>query len=322
MVAKRKRLTKAEGMYKAKTGKWGSKKLFIVDVNAVMRNAYVPSLNGEDLFASGSKARNSWADPRIREINGEEVNTSALKGLYKLFDRYGTDADYIFCYSMIKGTKERMESSFKRGYVTEGNEYYQQINTSYMMLKECGFKVLGEENVSSKLMIYKAVVDNYSKYDKIGIITNDHSLAYLISKKVEWLNVAVTKTDICEENYPLILKCPYNTILLKYAMVGYDSVFLKVKGIHQFGEGKFLKFLDSEGIYGQDILWEEEDIIKNSTSLSEAQKAQAIDCLLELYPYEVELSGVISTSVNSRRVKTYMKKYGMDEFIGLWGTKI
>src|SRR5699024_5141464 len=157
-----------------------------------------------------------------------------------------------------------------------GNYYFDQVNTAKKLLEEVGFTVLYRNLKEADDCIVEAVHQNYEYYDKIGIFTNDHDLSHLVDEKVSWLNVKKTYADIHMDNYFQQNKCPYNSILLKKALVG-DRV-ANIKGAQGVGEKKFFKFIEHEGIYGEDVRSKEQEIIENTTILNDNQKEQALLC--------------------------------------------
>ncbi|MCH4866704.1 hypothetical protein [Bacillus sp. 1006-3] len=303
---------KAEDKVKVKK-EWKDKKsLLIVDVSAVMRSNFIKlQSEGEALF-KGKFAR----QPLSYEVNGEEMNTSAMYGLFRLFSTFGLDHDYVFCFDTPNNLLKKIDENYKANRVKMGSEYFDQVNTCYKILEESGYRVLAESGFEADHMVHQAVDDNYKFYDVIGVITNDHDLSCLVDEKVSWLNVLKTRPDITIDNYPEINKCPYNSILLKKATVGDKSD--NIAGIRNFGEKKFFKFIDEEGLYGTDIYGNEEDIIKNAVTLTDDQKEQALAALDLIYPYEVSVDARAKTEINKMVIKVFLKKYGMNSLVKLF----
>lgn len=298
----------------------GKKSLIVVDVSAVMRSKYVESVSEAEMYF---KYRNRpFRRALSYVVDGEEMNTSAMYGLFQLFQMYGTDKDYIFCFDAPNNLLKKINKNYKKNRVKMGDEYFDQVNTAYKILEESGFTVMFHDGYEGDHMVHEAVESNYDKYDHIGVITNDHDLASLIDEKVVWINTLKKRTDITMENYSIVLNCPYNAIYLKKCLVGDKSD--GIAGVYRFGEKKFQNFIEDEELYHEDIYMNEEEIIEESFTLTDIQKAEALEALELIYPLEVpdSVSARVKTDINVRVFRAFLNKYGMKSIEKLWGVGI
>lgn len=294
----------------------GQKNLIVVDVSAVCRSNYVPlTTNGEQVFFNSY--RNSGRKLSYT-VNGSDFNTSSMYGLFLLFKQYGIDNDYIFCFDTPNNLLKKINENYKKNRVSMGDDYFDQVNTAYKILDESGYRVMAQEGYEADHCVYEAVYVNYDNYDNIAVISNDKDLSALVDEKVVWVDTLKKRTDITMENYTEVLKCPYNSILLKKSLVGDTSD--NIKGVKGFGEVAFQKFVINENLEGKDILFNEEEIIKNSTTLTEEKKKEALESLQLVLPYEVSVNGEVKpySNVNKRIFKAYLRKYGMQSIINLF----
>lgn len=288
----------------------GKENLFIVDVSAVMRSNFIP-VEQTTFGANYGKFRR---EPMTFEVDGEEMNTSAMYGLFRLFSKYkDIEADYIFCFDTPGNLLKKVDQNYKANRVKMGNEYFDQVNTAMKILKESGYAVLAAGGYEADHMIHEAVIQNERLYDNIGVITNDRDLSCLVSDNVAWVNVLQTKSDITKDNYVDELKCPYNSILLKKCMVGDKSD--NIAGIRLFGEVAFERFFNEEGLHDQVIRGNEIDIIKATDLLSDDKKGQALHALDLILPLKVNVDARANRDVNRLMMQAFLKKFGMNSIV-------
>ncbi|MFV1457293.1 hypothetical protein, partial [Bacillus mycoides] len=198
-------------VFKVDVTEWvGEDNLVVVDVSAVMRSNFI-SLE-QPFGESYGKFRR---EPMSYEVNGVEMNTSSLYGLLRLFSKYKKiEADYVFCFDTPNNLLKKVDANYKANRVKMGDEYFDQVNTAYKLLKEAGYKVLAADGLEADHMVHAAVEQNVKLYDNIAVVTNDMDLSCLVQDNVVWLNTLNKNEDITMENYEQKLKCPYNSILL------------------------------------------------------------------------------------------------------------
>lgn len=290
----------------------GQKNLLVVDVSAVMRTKHLPLFSEQDRMFN---PRLRYARKLSYEVDGEEVNTSAIFGLMQLFQMYGVDNDYIFCFDAPNNLLKTINKNYKNNRVKMGDEYYDQVNTVYKWLTEVGYRTMFLEGYEGDHHIHKAVRDNLDDYDNIGVITNDKDLSSLVTDKVVWIDTLKKRPDITVDNYPLVVGCPYNMVNLYKATVGDTSD--NIKGIYRFGDKRFMKMIDEDGIYplGADVLGREEELIRESNFLNDEQKNQALESLKLVLPLEVpdtvKSKAVPSDMVDIFGHKMYLQKFGI-----------
>lgn len=299
----------------------GKKSLLVVDVSAVMRTKYVESMSGgEAMFKQKGGGSRFQRTALTYEVDGEEMNTSSMFGLFQLFQMYGTDKDYVFCFDAPNNLLKTIDKNYKKNRVKMGNEYFDQVNTVYKVLEESGFTVMIEEGYEGDHHVHEAVESNYDKYDHIGVITNDHDLSCLVDEKVSWINTLKKRTDITMENYSLVLDCPYNAILLKKCLVGDKSD--GIAGVRNFGQVKFMRFFEDEELYGEDIYMNEVSIIEESDNLTDIQKSEALDALKLIIPLSVSTSARVKKNIDELVLRAFLSKYGMKSIVKLWEVRI
>lgn len=313
--------TKAKKGDKVDFKEWeGKESLMIVDVSAHMRTNDLGDLpeNTEmgDLFFGKKKPENKWRQPLSTEIDGEEMVVTSLYRLMSLFKQYGTEHTWVFAFDVGKSFRSQIDKNYKGNRVKMGGYFYTQVNTAYKILKEAGFTVLSRNAMEADDCIMEAVNQNYDYYDKIGIITNDHDVSHLVDDKVSWINVRKTLSDIHMDNYFQQNKCPYNAILLKKTMVG--DTANKVKGITRFGEKSFLKFLDVEGIHGENVRGREKEILETTTHLTEEQRAQALYCWKVVEPRSIDIDATANEMINWDILEAFFDKYKFKSLQGIF----
>lgn len=293
-------------VFKVDIAKWqGQENLIVVDVSAVMRSNFI-SLE-QPFDGNYGKFRR---EPMSYEVNGVEMNTSSLYGLLRLFSKYKKiEADYIFCFDTPNNLLKKIDANYKANRVQMGDEYFDQVNTAYKLLKEAGYKVLAADGLEADHMVHAAVEQNASLYDNVAVVTNDKDLSCLVQDNVVWLNVLNKSGDITLENYEKELGCPYNSILLKKCMVGDKSD--NIIGIFRFGQAAFDKFFREEGLVAGEVRGNEKEIIANAETLSDDKKGQALHALELILPLEVTADARANDEINRQLMVAFMDKYGM-----------
>lgn len=296
--------------------------LIVVDVSAVMRTKYLKMYTESEKRFMGSKAK--YLRTLSYEVDGERVNTSSIFGLMQLFQMYGVNHDYIFCFDAPNNLLKKISRTYKNNRVKMGNDYFDQVNSVYRWLTDVGFRTMFLEGYEGDHHINKAVKDNYSNYDNIAIITNDKDLTHLVDEKVVWVDTLKKRTDITLDNYVDVLDCPYNMIILKKAMVGDNSD--NIKGIHRFGDKSFQKYIVREEINPSDVRYNEREIIENSTTLKPEQIEQALLSLELVNPLEVpdsvESRAIPTDRINTILHKEYLRLYGIHSIDKLFNVEL
>ena len=284
--------------------------LMIVDVSAHMRTNDAGDLKEneemEDLFYN-KKPKKFQRKVLSTEVNGEEMVVTSLFKLMDMFRMYGLNHTWVFAFDVGKSFRKQIDANYKANRVKMGNYYFDQVNTAKKLLEEAGFTVLYRNLKEADDCIVEAVHQNYEYYDKIGIFTNDHDLSHLVDEKVSWLNVKKTYADIHMDNYFQQNKCPYNAILLKKALVGDRSD--NIPGVYGIGEKKFFKFLEYEGLHGENIRGMEEDLLKNTDFLTEEQREVALHCWSLVKPKSIDIDATANDLVDLDVLRMAFKKY-------------
>lgn len=260
--------------------------LNIVDVSAVMRTFYRPLDNERALSVM---------------VEGAEYNTTHLYGLFKIFKTYGRNADYIFAYDTPinylkgddpKGAKKAgikyTQKNYKKGRKRVEDDYFIGYNLGKESLIYSGFKVLSVEGFEADHLIIQAHKELSPYYDHTNIITNDQDLAITVDTRTEWVNTIKRRGNITRANYEKKLKCPYNSIHLKKALVGDPSDNLK--GAKGFGIKSFEKLVEKEKLYEINIQGQEKELIEYTDMLTDTQKVDALKDLYIITPKEVPIN--------------------------------
>lgn len=297
------------GVYKYKFDKKSKEStLVVVDVSAVMRTNYVP------LDQTGVKfPKRTLSYP----LNGKDFNTSAMYGLLRLFTRYGLGVDYVFCFDSHINDLKAFDKTYKAGRVIPTSEYFDQLNAVRDAMIACRFNVALVEGYEADHMVHVAIQQTHQDYDRILVVTNDIDLASAVNDKVIWVNTLQKKSDICIANFEEITKCPYNTILLKKALVGDASD--KIKGVAGFGAMKFKKFLTIECLDPMNVAGNEKAIIENAATLDESMKEQGLHALHLVYPKFPPNYGIpMYTEIDNLKWLVFLTTYGMTSLIDIW----
>lgn len=303
---------KPEGYLKINIKEWETKKsLILVDVSSVMRTWYIPTEQSSFGFRR---------EPLKYEVNGVEMNTSAIFGFFKVLVKYGLQHDFIFCFDLPYGNMlKEIDSTYKANRVGNkpANEYYQQVNIVKSILEETGYQTAYEPKLEGDHLIFASAETNYDDYEKIGVITNDKDMAWLVDEKVTWIGVGNKDSDITVENYEQILDCPYNSIFLKKALVG-DSAD-NIKGVTGIGKAKFKKLSDLLGLANRQVKGKEQHIINITEHLTDKQKVEALHSLRLISPQEVTVDTKFKNKdINIPLLQGHLELYGMNSLIDHW----
>lgn len=282
------------------------KSLILIDVSAVMRTYYIPT---EERFRGYTKRK-----PLSYKVNGEEVNTSAIYGLFETLNKIGYYHDVMFCFDLPYGNFIKdFDSSYKANRPKNDymEEYFYQVNQVREALVQAGYNCLFEPKYEADHMIFKAVEENKANYEKVGVVTNDMDMSWLVDEKVSLINVTNNRTDVTKENYEGVLECPYNSIFLKKALVG-DSAD-NIKGAKGFGKVAFKKFAERNNNFeNREVKNNEEKIISMSPILTDEQKEQALHCLRMIKPLEPNISTIFENKeIDNMFMLGFLAKYGI-----------
>lgn len=276
------------------------KELVIVDVSAVMRTHYRP-LNHKF--------------PLSIELDGETFNTSALFGLLRLFQTWGLDKDYVFCYDTPMNYLKMTDAGkdYKKGRKKPQDDYYTQLNLSRKLLTSINEIVLSQSGYEADHYVVYAKEELSKYYDHTYIITNDKDLAVCVDETTTWVSTRTKQPRITMDNYVESLGCPYNAIRLKKALVGDPSD--NIKGVYRFGEKKFLDFVLSEGLDHENVFGREAEIIKESEWFDETEKESALSDLSLIIPLEVPTQEFIFQERNTDKLYQYLELFKMNSII-------
>lgn len=277
-----------------------SKELVIVDVSAVMRTFYRPM---------------NHRFPLSIELEGEQFNTSALFGLLGLYRKWGLDKDYVFCYDTPVNFLKMTEAgkNYKKGRKKPQDDYYTQLNLSRKILTSLGEIVLSQSGYEADHFVVYAKDELSPYYDHTYVVTNDKDLAVCVDETTTWSSTRSKQKDITVDNYVEELKCPYNAIRLKKALVGDPSD--NIKGVYRFGEKKFIDFVLTEGIDSENVFGREEEIIKETTWFDEEQKEMALSDLSLIMPLEVPKQEFIFQERDTDKLYEYLELFKMKSLI-------
>jgi len=277
-----------------------SKELVIVDVSAVMRTHYRP-LNHKF--------------PLSIELDNKEFNTSALFGLMRLYKAWGFDRDYVFCYDTPQNFLKMTVAgkNYKKGRAKPNDDYYTQLNLSREILISLGEVVLSQSGYEADHFVVYAKEELSPYYDHTYIITNDKDLAVCVDEKTTWVSTRAKQPNITRENYEEQLKCPYNAIRLKKALVGDASD--NIKGVYRFGEKKFSDFVLTEGLDHENAYGREEDIIRETDWFDEEEKADALGDLSLILPLEVPKQEFVFQERDTDKLYQYLELFEMNSII-------
>lgn len=294
-------------------------KLFVVDVSAMMRTNYVKLSTGsaEDIFTGYhnkfKKKELSW------EVDGETFNTSALYGLLRIFAMYGFDNYYVFCFDTPKSSRKAESDSYKAGRVKADQEYFDQVHVARTMLENVGFLTHAVEGYEADDFIVETVNQNKEFFDHVFVVSNDFDMAQTVDENVYFKNVVKSRGDITKDNFETALKCPYNSILLYKALVGDKSD--NIPGVKGFGPKAFYRFIDDENIYSDLVNIRkgrmEYNIIRDSVTLTDEKKKQALDSLRLVVPRVPKNYSEWGPrkQIDRDLFEMYLRKYGMASII-------
>lgn len=314
---------KVEGFLKLKKSDWkGKKSLFLLDVSAIMRTYYVPTLTAEE------KSRlNHWQvkrEPLTYEIDGKVTNTSAVYGLFQTMLKYGLENDFAFCFDLPFGNKlKEIDETYKKNRINNKpkDEYYEQVNRVREILGEVGYNVFCEPKLEGDHMIFAGVETNYEDYEFIGVVTNDKDMSWLVDEKVHWIGVTQKQSDITIDNYEQILGCPYNTIFIKKALVG-DSAD-NIKGVVGIGEVGFKNFCEKANLKNRKVKGKEKSIIQHTEFLNDKQRGEALHSLRLVLPQEVSVDTKYQQNeIDKPMLQGFLDLYGMQSMVEEWNEEV
>lgn len=276
------------------------KELVIVDVSAVMRTHYRP-LNHRY--------------PLSIDLDGEVFNTSALFGLLRLYQTWGLDKDYVFCYDTPQNFLKMTEAgkNYKKGRKKPNDDYYTQLNLTRKMLASINEIVLSQSGYEADHFVVYAKDELSPYYDHTYIITNDKDLAVCVDENTTWVSTRSKQKDITMENYVEELGCPYNAIRLKKALVGDRSD--NIKGVYRFGEKKFIDFVLTENLDRENVYGREEEIIRETEWFDDDQKEDALSDLSLVLPLEVPAQEFIFQEKDTDKLYEYLEIFQMKSII-------
>lgn len=276
------------------------KELVIVDVSAVMRTHYRP-LNHRF--------------PLSIDLDGEVFNTSALFGLLRLYQTWGLDKDYVFCYDTPQNFLKMTEAgkNYKKGRKKPNDDYYTQLNLTRKLLASINEIVLSQSGYEADHFVVYAKDELSPYYDHTYIITNDKDLAVCVDETTTWVSTRSKQPNITMENYVEELGCPYNAIRLKKALVGDPSD--NIKGVYRFGEKKFTDFVLTENLDAENVFGREEEIIRETEWFDDEQKEDALSDLSLILPLEVPTQEFIFQDKDTDKLYEYLEIFKMKSII-------
>lgn len=254
-------------LFKLKLDKLEGSKLHVVDVSAVARSRYYYF----DKF--------SW------EVNGEEVKTGAIYSVMSLFKTIPLEERVVFCFDFGGSIRKKENKDYKSNRVSIEDSYYAQMNVLKDILEKCGFDVLGENGYEADDFVSYVVGKYKDSYDHVIIHSHDLDLTELIDTNVYIKNVMSKRDDITLDNYEDVMGIPYNTTLLKKAIVGCSSD--NIKGVPGIGDKKFLKLLEG---------------VKEEYNLADIRKENLEEEIIRKY-IEYDKIGLALTSLNLAKTR-------------------
>lgn len=308
--------------YLNKTVNWNKlegSKLMVVDVSAVMRTNQI-YLDTPDNRLSGvyNPRTAKYKKPLYIELEDEIFNTSAMFGLLRIFKTFQLTNNVVFCFDSVKNLRKDIDKNYKGNRVKQGSEYYDQVNTLFKMFERSGFSALMIDGFEADDLVSHTVEKYVDDYDHIGVLTNDRDLTHLVRDNVYWLNVLRTKGDIHRYNYEEMQKIPYNTIILKKALVGDASD--NFKGVKGFGDKSFDKLFLNELKGKEGYVYKNElDIIeKLNLSQDKINQAKASYNLAKPYDYLLKAKDVefdVEADIKWNVFKLFLKKFQMKSIL-------
>lgn len=316
--------------------------LVVVDVSAVMRSNYVKLepryvLDGDKYFIIDEETGNFILDEsgnRIEfkvvtskykkrelswKVDGKRFNTSSMYGLFRVISSFGFNTDFVFCFDSAYNIRKEEDSTYKEGRVKAENDYFTQLNETKTILENIGYTCLSYPGYEGDDLAVECVNKNKSLYENIVMVSNDYDLSQVIDDHVHFKHCLSGSDDITKSNFVEKLKCPYNGIVLYKSLVGDASD--KIKGVKGFGPKAFYKFIEAEDIYGnmENIRSQglEYGIIKNSSTLTDEQKKEALKCLWLVSPKvpDTYVDYSAKRTIKKDLFELYLEKYGMASII-------
>ena len=242
-------------------------------------------------------------------VDGKEVPTKAMYGVFQIFKRIERGSKIVFCADR-RSVRKDVSEDYKKGRKPPDEDYIYQENEVERILRESRYNLLAEEGMEADDLIGSVVTKYSDKYDKVLVWTNDRDLCYLINDKVEYKSLITSLPDINVDNYEKVLKVPYNTISLFKATVGDSSD--KIAGVRGFGMGSFdnlIEFCINMGIELEDVVGNEEEIIKKFFDGRDAQIKQGLESLSLVKPILKDVT--IEDREDSGNLRVELHRYGM-----------
>lgn len=284
-------------------------KLLVVDVSAVMRTNMVYRDTPENRLAGlyhPIRHRNKQALSII--YDNEEMNTSAMYGLLRIFKTFQLEHNVVFCFDSPTNLRKTINENYKNNRVKQNDEYFDQVNTMYKLLELSRFPVMMVEGLEADDCIYHVVRRYKDDYKHIGILTNDKDLTHLVDETVSWYNVIRTRGDIHFSNYEEVLGIPYNTIVFYKSLVGDNSD--NIKGAHGVGKKRFEKIMST--LDPKDVHLNEYDLI-GQVGLTDTQVEQARDSLMLVIPrdHNEAINYEIDDDIHWRLFRRFLERFEM-----------
>ena len=286
-------------MFKLNLEKLVGSKLHVVDVSAVARSRYFYF----DNF--------SWT------VNGKKVKTGAIYAVMSLLKTIHLNERIVFCFDFGGNIRKKENSDYKNNRTSLEDSYYIQMDLLKEILTKCGFDVLGANGFEADDFVCYVVNEYKNNYDHVIVHSIDLDLAELVDKNVYFKNVLSKREDIVLENYEEVLKIPYNTVLLKKALVGCSSD--NIKGVPGLGEKRFLKILeDVKKEYDLSKIREnnlEEEIIRKFIDYEKIGLAlESLNLARSRVPKGFKINETYS-GVNRDLLIWFLNRYGMSSIV-------
>jgi 5'-3' exonuclease len=253
------------------------------------------------------------------QYEGETLVTNALFGLLKLFNKYGFNADYAFCFDRRSKRKDT-NPDYKLGRKEPSDPYKKQNALAQKILQDSGFLVLVEDGYEADDFVAHAALTLKDNYDYVIIHGNDYDLTHLIDEKVYFAGCTSNISDVSIDNYESVLGYPYNTTALYKSTVGDGSD--RIKGIYKFGKVAFANMVaEIRSVYGEDLSFigktrVEESIIREFIT-DEVKLQQALDSYELVRPTETDkvITDEFGRFINYGVLQSYMEQLDMKSIL-------
>lgn len=285
------------------------KTLVIFDVENVAKLDYV-----------GNYMRFKGGKPAFGFNTGKkEHNSTVIQGILARIvhlNYYIDNVDFISSFDTKEGFLRYINSLSVDKAFDGKHEMYNQITSLRHAFKGMGVKVLEEDGMESSSLIFKAVKNNYDKYEQILIYTRDKVLYDLVDEKVSIVQPS-SKQDLTYDNFEEVTGVPLGMYNYKLIMLG-DSTITSInslnqkvtlKGVKGVGPAKFQKLL-----FSYDTNKSMLENIKETSLLNEEQKNEAIGIYAWLQP-SLTKADTIPSVLDSTSLKTYLEYYGCNNLI-------